>query len=49
MNLFAGQRGAKAWKRAMTEIHGAGREGFARALWAAVDLLDDDLLDRRPE
>lgn len=49
MNLFAGQRGAKSWKRAMTELHGAGSEGFAGALWAAVDLLDNELLDRRPE
>ena len=48
MNLFSGRRGAKAWKRAMTEIHSAGPEGFGAALEAAVGLLDDDLLDERP-
>lgn len=48
MNLFSGRRGAKAWKRAMTEIHSAGPEGFGSALEAAIGLIDDELLDERP-
>ncbi len=48
MNLFAGRKGAKAWKRAMTEIHGVGANGFGSALEAAVRLIDDELLDERP-
>jgi tRNA-dihydrouridine synthase A len=44
MNLFAGERGAKAWKRALTGVPSAGPEGFAGALMKAVENLDPDLM-----
>ena len=45
MNIFAGRRGAKTWKRAMTAIHGA--DSFAEALQTALDAMDAELLDER--
>jgi len=45
MNLFAGEKGAKAWKRALTAVPPAGPDGFARALVQAVEVLDPDLLN----
>jgi len=45
MNLFAGERGAKAWKRALTAVPSAGAEGFPGALKAAVESLPPELLD----
>jgi tRNA-dihydrouridine synthase A len=45
MNLFSGRKGAKLWKRSMTEIHSAGSEGFGVALEAAISRLDDAVLD----
>ena len=49
MNLFAGRKGAKAWKRAMTEINSMDPEDFGSALEAAVSGMDSSLLDERPE
>jgi len=37
MNLFAGESGAKAWKRTLTAIPSAGVDGFAAALERAVE------------
>ncbi len=48
MNLFAGRKGARGWKRAMTEIHSAGADGFGAALESAVKTIDSELLDERP-
>ncbi len=45
MNLFAGEKGAKAWKRTLTAVPSAGPEGFAGALEDAVTALDSNLLD----
>lgn len=45
MNLFAGERGAKAWKRTLTALPSAGPEGFGPSLEAAVAGLDSSLLD----
>ncbi len=45
MNLFAGERGAKAWKRALTAVPSAGPDGFARALEDAVAALPSNLPD----
>lgn len=48
MNLFAGERGAKAWKRTLTDLPSAGADGFGRSLVAAVAGLDSSLLDGPP-
>jgi len=45
MNLFAGEKGAKAWKRSLTAVPSAGPEGFSGALEQAVEALDPDLLN----
>jgi tRNA-dihydrouridine synthase A len=45
MNLFAGESGARAWKRAMTAVPPAGIEGFGPALEKAVENLNPSLLD----
>ena len=47
MNLFAGRRGAKGWKRAMTAIPTAAPEDFERDLQGAVRAMDGDILDER--
>ena len=47
MNLFAGRKGAKAWKRAMTAIVADRRENFASSMDNAVKCVDSALLDER--
>ncbi|MCK5735360.1 MAG: tRNA dihydrouridine(20/20a) synthase DusA [Spirochaetaceae bacterium] len=47
MNLFAGENGAKAWKRALTAVPPAGPEGFASAMETAVKELPSNLLDEQ--
>lgn len=49
MNLFAGRRGAKAWKRVLTALPSAGPGGFGTALEQAVRTLDSELLDEKSE
>ena len=48
MNLFAGRRGAKAWKRAMTAVPSVGPELFSASLEAAVAAVSDEVLDEAP-
>ena len=45
MNLFAGRRGAKAWKRVLTALPSAGPNGFGAALEQALGCLDSGLLN----
>ncbi len=45
MNLFAGRRGAKAWKRVLTALPSAGPDGFGAALEQALGCLDSGLLN----
>ena len=47
MGLFAGRRGAKGWKRALTALPAAGPEGFAAALRSAVEAMDSEILDEK--
>lgn len=49
MNLFAGRRGAKAWKRRMTAIPAGAPEEFEEGLEAAFGAVDPHLLDERTE
>ncbi len=47
MNLFAGRRGARLWKRTLSALPAAGRSRFGRGLEDAVALMDPELLDER--
>ncbi len=48
MNLFAGRRGARLWRRALTGLSTGPPEDFAVGLETALSLMDASILDEKP-